>query len=52
MTIVKAIVRGYKGTLIYIAILALLMALLSMAAPTITHLIISYIKLPAEQKSF
>lgn len=44
ITLLKSILKSYKGSLAILGIVALLITVLTMAAPVLTHLIISYIK--------
>ena len=47
----KAIFRAYNSSFIALSLLALFITILTMAAPVLTHLIITYIKKPTQERS-
>lgn len=47
----KAITKAYKSSFIALSLLSLFITILTMAAPVLTHLIITYIKKPSQERS-
>ena len=43
----KAIMKAYKSSFVALSLLSLFITILTMAAPVLTHLIITYIKKPS-----
>jgi len=50
-TLLKAIAGSYKGQIIALSCLALIITAFTMTAPVLTHKIIGYIKQPIEDRS-
>lgn len=48
----RAIMKAYRSSFIALSLLSLFITILTMAAPVLTHLIITYIKKPSQERSF